>query len=74
MKIQIASRPKDPMQFHKTRRHHHEVRHHVVLPQEVPEGSDQFGTWTRGYLEAPQTGRYTFLLASDDGSELWLSN
>jgi hypothetical protein len=41
--------------------------------EKLVETGDQFGTWTRGYLEAPQTGKYIFLLASDDGSELWLS-
>jgi hypothetical protein len=33
-----------------------------------------FGDWTRGYLEAPATGQYTFFLSSDDESELWLSS
>lgn len=36
-------------------------------------GGDNWGSWTRGYVEAPQTGEYTFLLASDDHSEFWLS-
>jgi hypothetical protein len=34
--------------------------------------SDNYGTWTRGYLEAPQTGSYIFWVASDNDSELWL--
>ncbi len=35
---------------------------------------DNFGAWTRGFIEAPQTGSYTFWIASDDDSELWLSS
>jgi xyloglucan-specific exo-beta-1,4-glucanase len=34
---------------------------------------ENFGSWIRGYLEAPQTGNYTFWVASDDPSQLWLS-
>jgi hypothetical protein len=34
---------------------------------------DNFGARVRGYLCAPQTGNYTFWIASDDQSELWLS-
>lgn len=33
----------------------------------------QWGTWSRGFLEAPQTGQYTFWIASDDDSQFWLS-
>src|SRR5436190_6421575 len=32
-----------------------------------------FGSWVRGYIEAPVTGSYTLSLASDDASELWFS-
>jgi len=32
-----------------------------------------YGTRLRGYLYAPTTGSYTFWIASDDSSELWLS-
>jgi hypothetical protein len=32
-----------------------------------------FGTRIRGYLYPPATGNYTFWIASDDRSELWLS-
>ncbi len=35
--------------------------------------ADNFGTRLRGYINAPQTGNYTFYIASDDGGELWLS-
>jgi len=34
---------------------------------------DNYGSWIRGFIEAPQTGNYTFWIASDDDSELWLS-
>ena len=36
-------------------------------------GADEYGSFMRGYIEAPQTGDYTFWIASDDNSELWLS-
>lgn len=32
-----------------------------------------FGSWIRGYLEAPETGDYIFGIASDDNSQLYLS-
>lgn len=35
--------------------------------------SDNYSQLVRGYVHAPATGNYTFWLASDDGSELWLS-
>ncbi len=35
-------------------------------------GTD-YGSWVRGYLEAPTNGTYIFFIASDDSSELWLS-
>jgi hypothetical protein len=35
--------------------------------------ADAYGTRIRGYLTPPTTGYYTFWIASDDNSELWLS-
>jgi len=35
--------------------------------------SDNYGTRIRGYITPPATGTYTFSLAGDDDSELWLS-
>jgi hypothetical protein len=35
-------------------------------------GTD-YGSWVRGYLEAPANGNFIFFIASDDSSELWLS-
>nr|WP_230680359.1 Ig-like domain-containing protein [Pontibacter sp. 172403-2] len=35
--------------------------------------ADSYGQRVRGYLTAPVTGEYTFWIASDDYSELWLS-
>jgi parallel beta-helix repeat protein len=35
--------------------------------------ADNYGSRIRGYICAPQTGKYTFWLASDDAGELWLS-
>ena len=35
--------------------------------------ADNYGTRVRGFVTAPTTGNYTFWIASDDNSELWLS-
>ncbi|MEP6955248.1 MAG: DUF1800 family protein [Chthoniobacterales bacterium] len=35
---------------------------------------DYYGTRVRGYIVPPTTGNYTFWIASDDGSELWISS
>ena len=35
--------------------------------------AENYGTRLRGYITAPATGSYTFWIASDDTSELWLS-
>ena len=35
---------------------------------------DNYGTYTRGFIEAPMTGDYLFYIASDDASEFWLSD
>jgi len=35
--------------------------------------ADNYGSRIRGYLQPPETGEYTFWVASDDASELWLS-
>ena len=34
--------------------------------------ADDYGTRLTAYVQAPQTGAYTFWIASDDASELWL--
>ena len=46
-----------------------------LLPTfEAPtDWADNYGTRVRGFLHPPRTGDYTFWIASDDGSELWLS-
>jgi hypothetical protein len=48
---------------------------HDLLPTfEAPtDWADNYGTRVRGHLHPPRTGDYTFWIASDDGSELWLS-
>jgi hypothetical protein len=58
---------------------------HIDYP-ENPDGEDEltlletpgdwgsdYGTRVVGYVHAPVTGSYTFWIASDDASELWLS-
>jgi hypothetical protein len=44
----------------------------LEIPQSDPD-SDDYSQWLRGWIVAPQTGNYSFWLASDDHSELWLS-
>lgn len=39
----------------------------------APTGIHLLGTWTRGFIEAPETGLYTFWIASSDEGQLWLS-
>ena len=34
---------------------------------------NNYGTWTRGFIQAPQTGNYRFFIYSDDDSEFWIS-
>ncbi len=36
--------------------------------------ADNFGERVSGFIVAPETGRFTFWIASDDASELWLSS
>ncbi|RYY25796.1 MAG: hypothetical protein EOP41_04980, partial [Sphingobacteriaceae bacterium] len=38
------------------------------------DAGDNYGSRVRGYITAPQTGDYTFWLATDDAGELWLSS
>ncbi len=46
----------------------------VALNQlEYANRGPQYGARIRGFLVPPQDGNYTFWIASDDGSELWLS-
>ncbi|MDL0429697.1 PA14 domain-containing protein [Marinobacter sp. TBZ242] len=35
--------------------------------------ANNYGTLIRGYIEAPQTGEYTFYVAGDDETQFWLS-
>jgi hypothetical protein len=37
------------------------------------DNADNYGSRIRGFLQAPESGEYTFWIASDDASELWLS-
>ena len=43
----------------------------LVTPTNV---ADNFGDRITGYLVAPEHGRYTFWIASDNSSELWISS
>jgi hypothetical protein len=46
----------------------------TIYSFEAPvENADNYGTRIRGYVVPPTTGSYTFWIASDDNSELWLS-
>lgn len=47
----------------------------VVDKFEAPtDAADNYGLRMRAYLTAPETGEYTFWIASDDNGELWLSS
>lgn len=45
----------------------------LEIPQSDPNESS-YGQWIRGWIVPPDTGSYTFWIASDDGSELWVSS
>lgn len=44
----------------------------LEIPQTNPD-AEQFGQFIRGWVIPPVSGNYTFWLASDDSSELWIS-
>ncbi len=47
----------------------------LITSFETPSGiGDNYGQRLRGFICAPYSGNYTFYIASDDHSELWLSN
>lgn len=45
----------------------------LVIFEIEPNVGDEYGVRLSGYLCPPQTGYYTFWIASDDEGELWLS-
>jgi endonuclease/exonuclease/phosphatase family metal-dependent hydrolase len=45
----------------------------TVYLQTPANAGDSYGQRIRGYVTAPQTGDYTFWIASDNQGELWLS-
>jgi photosystem II stability/assembly factor-like uncharacterized protein len=46
----------------------------LTILESPSNAADNYGERLRGYICAPYTGAYTFWIASDDDSELWLSN
>ena len=44
-----------------------------TLFEGLPDRADAYGATLRGYLIPPSSGTYTFWVASDDNSELWMS-
>lgn len=48
------------------------TRSYPILYEITTNSGDNYGTRTRGYITPPTTGNYTFWIASDDNSELWL--
>jgi uncharacterized protein (DUF1800 family) len=44
----------------------------LQTPQTDPDIGN-YSQWLRGWIIAPETGNYTFWIASDDNSEFWLS-
>jgi hypothetical protein len=47
-------------------------RSYPALYELPSNAADNYGTRTRAYVTPPTTGSYTFWIASDDASELWL--
>jgi len=45
----------------------------VYMLETSSNNGNNYGQRIRGYITAPATGEYTFWIASDDNSELWLS-
>src|SRR6185436_19053174 len=41
--------------------------------REPVDFGNTYGAWTRGFIEAPQDGQYTFWIASDDDGQFFLS-
>ncbi len=39
----------------------------------ITNASNHYGSWMRGYLEAPVTGDYVFYLSADDSADFYLS-
>ncbi len=50
------------------------VSQHIPVFASPINRGDQFGTRIRGYVVAPETGDYTFWIAGDEQSHLFLSN
>ena len=42
--------------------------------QRTANRAENYGTLIRGYIEPPETGEYTFYVAGDDQTQLWLSD
>ena len=49
-------------------------RDYPTVFESVASFGDNYGTRFRGYVHAPQTGNYTFYIASDNNSQLYLSS
>lgn len=46
----------------------------ITLFEGAENSGNAYGSRIRGYICPPLTGNYTFWIAGDDGTELWLSN
>ena len=49
------------------------IREEITSFEAPTNWSNNYGTRIHGFLTPPETGSYTFWIASDDASELWLS-
>jgi hypothetical protein len=50
------------------------IREEIISFEGPVDWTDNYGTRIHGFLVPPETGSYTFWIASDDYSELWLSS
>ena len=46
----------------------------LTIFETAANAGDNYGSRVRGYVSVPETGDYTFWIASDDQSQLWLSS
>jgi hypothetical protein len=51
-----------------------DIREEIISFEGPVNWADNYGTRIHGFLTPPETGIYTFWIASDDQSELWLSS
>ncbi len=49
MQVKAPIRLQHPVQFYQPRGHHHQIRHHLIVPDEVVEGRYHLADFGRGF-------------------------